>query len=318
MPLYNAGTAFKTCMESLLAQTWRSLEIIIVDDGSSDVSLTLAQEYADKYDHVILVHQENGGVSAARNRGMKEATGEFIAYVDADDIVYPEMYKTLIEMIQEDDLDMAQCNSDWSYADTGKVWLSIPPERLRSTGVLSGPDWLRKALACRRWTHVVWMGVYRHESIDKTGLIFEPGLHHQDILWTTEFMFNAKRVRFTDVPLYRYFLHSQSVSRTKRTGEKNRQYQRNYIRITEGLEQLNKKYAGQIPIYPEFRRQITYEAMRVCHAIKKEPDHEMRKQMIEEVFASGMYKRMVRGACGSIKLMYQMLLWSIRFYRWRR
>lgn len=129
-------------------------------------------------------------------------------------------------------------------------------------------------------------------------------------------MFNARRARYTETPLYRYYLHTDSVSRKKRIGRKNLEYQRHYIRITEALALLNDRYADRIPVYPEFRQQITYEAMRVCHAVKKEPDMATRQRMISDIFSSGMYWRMIMGV-RSLKLAYQMLLWSARLTAWR-
>ncbi|MDS1371699.1 hypothetical protein RJ999_11430, partial [Aliarcobacter butzleri] len=79
-------------------------------------------------------------------------------------------------------------------------------------------------------------------------------------------MFNATRVRYTEQSLYKYFLHDNSVSRLQRQGNKNLNYQRHYIKITRLSEKLNRDYARRIPIYPEFRQQITWEALRVCHA----------------------------------------------------
>ena len=316
IPLYNAGVDFTACMESLIGQTWTALEIIIVNDGSTDGSVNTAQRYADKYPHVRLLHQNNAGASVARNHGLAAATGEYVAFVDADDLVYPTMYEKLMKMALEDNLDVAQCNSDWSERGTGHTWQSIPTKRVRSTGVLTGPDWLRIALRSRRWTHVVWMGVYRREVIEKNNIKFIPGLHHQDIIWSTEFMFNAARARYTEESLYKYFLHDQSVSRLKRQGDKNLKYQRHYIKITRLLEKLNRDYADRIPIYPEFHQQITYEALRVCHCVRKEPDLLTRQRMIAEIFASGMYKRMVTNV-RSVKLAWHAMLWTLRFWRWR-
>lgn len=147
-------------------------EIIIVNDGSTDNSVDIAKYYAENYPHVRLLHRANAGASVARNRGMDIATGKYIAFVDADDLVYPHMYETLMTMALEDDLDVAQCNADWSERDTGVTRQSIPTDRIRSTGVLTGPDWLRMALFSRRWTHVVWMGVYRREVIEKNNIRF--------------------------------------------------------------------------------------------------------------------------------------------------
>ena len=88
IPLYNAGDDFRTCMESLITQTWTALEIIIINDGSTDNSVEIAKHYAENYPHVRLLHQANAGASVARNRGIEVATGKYVAFVDADDEVY--------------------------------------------------------------------------------------------------------------------------------------------------------------------------------------------------------------------------------------
>ena len=125
-------------------------------------------------------------------------------------------------------------------------------------------------LSSRRWTHVVWMGVYRRDVIVKNNIKFIAGLHHQDIVWTTEFEFNAVRARYTEQSLYKYYLHNTSVSRLNRQGIKPN-YQRHYIKITRLLGEIKSEIMlTKCTIYPEFHQQITYEALRVCHAVRKE------------------------------------------------
>jgi heptose III glucuronosyltransferase len=173
------------------------------------------------------------------------------------------------------------------------------------------------ALATNRYLHVVWLGVYRLELIKKNGLYFEPGLHHQDIPWTTELMFNARRVRYTQQILYRYYIHGQSISNQKRTGLKNVEYQRHYLKIAKMLDELNQRYKDRVRIYPEFPRQVTREALTVCHSVRREPDPAAQKAMIEDIYTSGTRKIMLRNARGP-KQWWQLVLWLIRLHKLRK
>lgn len=317
IPLYNAGKMFNNFMDSLISQTLSSLEIIIVNDGSTDGSDRIAQEYADKYPHVSIIHQANGGVSRARNTGLQIAKGRYVTFPDADDILQPDMYQTLINMCEKDDLDAAQCNGERYFVGSQKVKPIIPADRLTSTHVMDGATWLKTALATNRYLHVVWLGVYRLELIKKNALYFEPGLHHQDIPWTTEFMFNAQRVRYTQTVLYRYFIHDQSISNRKRIGMKNVEYQRHYLKIAKMLDDLNQRYKNRIKIHAEFPRQVTREALTVCHSIRREPDAAAQKMMIEDIYNSGTRKIMLRNARGA-KQWWQLLLWLKRLHCLRK
>ncbi|MGK3126751.1 glycosyltransferase [Candidatus Pantoea formicae] len=316
-PMFNAGSMLETFMQSLLAQTLTSLEIIIVDDGSTDGSGERADAYAQQHPHVHVIHQVNGGVSRARNAGLAIARGKYVTFPDADDTMSPAMYQTLVEMAERDNLDAVQCNAEWFFKSSQTTKPLIPLDRLTSTGVLSGPDWLNTALQTHRYMHVVWLGIYRRELIKQLNLTFEPGLHHQDIPWTTEFMLNVQRVRYTDQVLYRYYMHDASISNRKRTGQRNVEYQRHYLKIAQMLEEINARYRDSVKIYPAFHYQITREALSVCHTIRREPEESARQAMIADIFATQTHKRMLRNARGA-KQWYQLLLWLSRIYRWRK
>lgn len=317
IPLYNAGTSFEPFMASLLSQTLQSLEIIIVNDGSTDESAATAHRYAAEHAHIQVIDQQNGGVSLARNAGLAIATGQYVTFPDADDKLAPEMYSKLIAMARADDLDVAQCNAERVFwgGDTAKPL--IPTDRLQSTPVLSGAEWLGKALATNRYLHVVWLGIYRRALIEELNLLFEPGLHHQDIPWTTELMLNARRVRYTDEVMYRYYVHDRSISNQKRTGMRNVEYQRHYLKIARMLDEINLRYKQRVNIAPSLYRQVTKEALTVCHSIRREPDVDARQAMISDLLTSKTPRIMMRNARG-VRQWYQLLLWLSRIYRWRK
>jgi len=317
IPMYNAGAMFRNFMDSLITQTLSGLEIIVVNDGSTDGSDQVAQEYAEKFPNIRVINQPNGGVSRARNTGLKIAKGQYVTFPDADDILYPHMYQTLIDMCEQNDLDVAQCNGERYFVGSEKVKPIIPTDRLTSTGVMDGPTWLKTALATNRYLHVVWLGVYRLELIRKNALYFEPGLHHQDIPWTTEVMFNAQRVKYTQEILYRYFIHDQSISNQKRTGMKNVEYQRHYLKIARMLDELNQRYKDKIKIYAEFPRQVTREALTVCHSVRREPEPTAQKAMIDDIYTTGTRQIMLRNARGA-KQWWQLLLWLKRLHKLRK
>ncbi|QGU89791.1 glycosyltransferase [Erwinia sorbitola] len=317
VPLYNAGELFAPFMASLLAQTFEDLEIIIVDDGSTDGSGERADEYARQKSNITVIHQENGGVSCARNTGMKHIRGTYVTFPDADDILEPDLYSTLMAMVRTDDLDVAQCNALRTSSLYGPGTILIPLNRLRSTQIMSGTSWLDRALKTRRYLHVVWLGVYRVSLIKQANLQFVPGLHHQDILWTTEFMLNARRVRYNERALYHYLLHSESISNRPRVGQPNVEYQRHYLRICQRLEELNQQYSHSVKIHRSFHAQIFREALIVCHAIRREPDEAARQAMIADFLATDTLSRMRRNARG-LKQRYHLLLWHYRLWWWRK
>ena len=131
IPAYNIQDLLTRCVESVVSQDYPSelLEIIVVDDGSTDSTGKVADSLAFKYSNVTVLHQKNGGSSSARNNGMKHATGDYIGFVDSDDYVDPRMYKTLMEAALKYDADMVQISRDEIAEDGTKLPdVVIPPK----------------------------------------------------------------------------------------------------------------------------------------------------------------------------------------------
>ena len=115
VPIYNIEKYLPRCLESILAQTYKNIEVILVDDGSVDNSGMIADTYARNDQRIIVIHQVNKGVSAARNAGLDLATGDYIGFVDGDDYIEPDMYEILMRIIDEQQVDIAHCGYQMVY-----------------------------------------------------------------------------------------------------------------------------------------------------------------------------------------------------------
>lgn len=109
VPIYNSEKYLEKCLDSIICQTYRNLEIILIDDGSTDSSLDICERYGKVDERIIVLHKENGGNTSARKAGLAVATGEYVGYVDSDDWIEPVMYETLYEIFNDNNLDIVSC-----------------------------------------------------------------------------------------------------------------------------------------------------------------------------------------------------------------
>ncbi|MDR2463835.1 MAG: glycosyltransferase [Verrucomicrobiales bacterium] len=299
VPLYNAGKFFAPFMESLLAQNIAGWEIIIVNDGSTDGSGLAARTYAERHPFIRVIDQPNQGVSVARNTGLSAAVGRYVAFPDADDVLRPGMYRTLLLAAEERGLDLAQANGEYEWEERGNARTPIFPPRLKTTGVIDGAAWLKAGLESRKFLHVVWLAVYRLDFLRRHHLDrFAPGLHHQDIPWTTEVLYNARRVMYCARPFYWYRIHGQSVSHVRAGDPKLFRDARHYMKIAGMLDELNLRYQETITIHPVFRWQITKEALGVYHSARQAGAPAVRAQICRELLDRKLDQLMWRNAVG--------------------
>ena len=113
VPVYKVEAVLKKCLDSIITQTYENLEIILVDDGSPDISGKICDEYSKRDSRVKVIHKKNAGVAAARNSGLKVATGEYCTFVDSDDYVSPNIYQILLNSIVSSKSDVAICNIEY-------------------------------------------------------------------------------------------------------------------------------------------------------------------------------------------------------------
>lgn len=174
VPIYNAAHYLNACMDSLLSQTEKELQIILVDDGSTDESLSLAKTYKDRDPRVECYSQPHAGQSAARNEGLRHAKGEYIAFVDADDSLEPEWCAQYLKAIE-------------------------------------GVDYVQGEAPRNRFTYtVVWGRLYRREAIQD--LLFEEGMIYEDILWSVDLWLSGATCRIIPYVGYRYTANPHSTT----------------------------------------------------------------------------------------------------------
>lgn len=244
--VYNGEKFLAQFFECIEQQQLESYELILVNDGSTDGSLAVIDEWKARLPHIIVLEQENQGVSVARNTGLAVATGKYLAFPDIDDKLYPGMYRTLLEMAEKGRLDVATCNGRYVYETRKDIHPILPPDRLPSTGILPGHVWLKQALDSRKFLHVTWLNIYRREFIMQHKFHFEPGLRHQDIPWTTEALLAAERVQYTSEQFYDYYIHSESVSHKPDNDDTLMRSARHYMKILEMLEAINQRYPDKV------------------------------------------------------------------------
>lgn len=144
VPVYNASEALNDSIGSILAQTYTNLELVLVDDGSTDASPAVCDEFASRDDRVVVVHQRNGGVSSARNTGIAEATGEYLTFVDADDFLHPDALATVMPRLRQDQADLACFGMTFVRHDGQRV-VGRDVKSVAHGMLLESPDSLRES-----------------------------------------------------------------------------------------------------------------------------------------------------------------------------
>ncbi|MBN1777829.1 MAG: glycosyltransferase [Clostridiales bacterium] len=205
LPVFNAEKWLRRCLESILAQTHRELEIIAVDDGSSDQSLNILGEYAQKDSRIIVIKTAHEGVSAARNAALDIACGDYIGFADGDDVLSDTIFETLLEDITKAAADISICGFWFCYTDGTKRASS----NLEEPCILTGDTALEWTLRGDHFAGHLWNKLFRASLFENER--FDPELLVcQDVHMCVRLMQKAKRVVFNPTPLYDYCIHDES------------------------------------------------------------------------------------------------------------
>lgn len=233
IPAYNSESTIRRCVDSIRNQTYRNLEIIVVNDGSTDSTGEVVNEISNTDSRVKLISIPNGGVSHARNVGIDSATGDYIAFVDSDDTVDSDMYRSLLDLIHEYNVQIAHCS--YKNCDEKGTVLS----KVGGTGkvIVQGSEQAVECLLTGKYfTGGAWNKLYSDKIIGTTR--FDENIKiNEDILFNFEVFSKSEKTVYTDEPFYNYYAVSSSATHSMRSVLGNEQV----LYVAEKIEQLSRR-----------------------------------------------------------------------------
>lgn len=249
VPVYNVEKYVLRCLLSLENQTFKDMEIIVVNDGSQDGSKDLILKFKERYDNIIYVEKTNGGLSDARNYGMKYASGEYIAFLDSDDFVDYSTYELLYNKAIEENADYVECDFYWAYHIEGDKWNNKKDVGVRYT---------TKKEMFEKGRVVAWNKLIKRSIIQEE---FPVGLKYEDVEFFYKLIPNITKFAFVEEPLIYYVQREDSLV--------NKQ---NYktSQIFNVLDNVIEFYRKQ-NLYEEYKDEIeyTYSRILLCSSLKR-------------------------------------------------
>ena len=206
VPVYKVEPYLDKCVSSIVNQTYKNLEIILVDDGSPDNCPAICDEWAKKDSRIRVIHKPNGGLSDARNAGMAVASGEFIGFVDSDDLIDKGFTEQLYNALKETGADISACDFREFHNDTE---VSALVNKTAQVEVSTCEEAIEDILHNRRFRVVVWNKLYTRKIL--SGESFEKGRTHEDEFFTYRLYDKASILAYIDTPLYSYRQLSGSI-----------------------------------------------------------------------------------------------------------
>ena len=243
VPVYNARDYIEKCLDSLINQSLKDIEIIVVDDGSTDDTYKIVSKYKDK---IRLIKQKNGGVASARNKGLSVAKGEYIAFVDSDDWVELDMFSKLYNKAIENNYDAVECN--FKYVDDNKEWNGVIDIDADVVTLKEKKKYFIKMFP------VIWNKIYKREKIKN--IKFKDGVWAEDVEFLYRVIPNIDTIGKVNEELYYYYQREKSESRLF----DKRVY--NYIDNFNGIIDYYKKNN----IYYLYKTELEYCYVRYIYA----------------------------------------------------
>lgn len=268
VPFYNVENYIEKCLQSLVNQTLEEIEILLVNDGSQDKSEKIAKKFVETYpDKIVYLKKENGGLSDARNYAIPYAKGEYIAFLDSDDYVEPNMYEEMYDKAKKENLDYVECNFLWEYPD--KV--------LESRGKL----YSNKKEMFLHTRVVAWNKLIKREVIQNNKIEFPKGYRYEDVEFFYKILPDINTYGIVQKPFIHYVQRENSISNVQNSRTKE---------IIDVLEHVIQYYKTN-NLFEEYKEEIEYVYARyiLCSSMLRMvmiEDKKERKEIIELAWKS--------------------------------
>lgn len=278
LPVYNVAPYLRQSLDSIIAQTLSDIEIICVDDGSTDESGQILDEYKEKDERIKVIHKKNAGTGAARNDGLKIATGECIGFVDPDDWILPNMYERLYNLLQDKGLDIVMFTPDVYNDKTGKHEGFLYFQDSNFPKFLDDKVFNKDDISPFSYPMCVWNKLYRKRLFDENNIEFAEGLDFEDHKVIFKSLFTAKRIYFIREKLYVY-RHSREGSIL--SDNDTRMF--DHIKIYDIVENILKETGNWEKFHLDFLRYKVHNILYYYTMIKPQYKKDYYNKMVKSL-----------------------------------
>ncbi|WP_053954707.1 glycosyltransferase [Inediibacterium massiliense] len=212
VPIYKVEDLIYRCVKSLINQTFDNIEIILVDDGSPDNCPKMCDEYAKEDSRITVIHKSNGGLSDARNAGLKAAKGDYVLFVDSDDYIELDSCEKFVNTIGNEKVDIVVAGAKKIIGE--KISLMQPSQETINKQY-KGSDYLEIELRNLNAKMAVWLNLYRRKFLLENNFLFKVGLLHEDEQWTPRVFLKSKNIIVLGYEFYNYIIRDDSISKAK-------------------------------------------------------------------------------------------------------
>ncbi len=318
IPVFNNEPFLDESLSSARAQTELSVEIIIIDDGSTDASLSKIKAHAELDPRIMVIAQANQGVSAARNAGLDRASGKWLAFLDGDDWLAPGSLAAWHQQAEQGNLDCVMCNG-FTFETHPQAFLDTKPlailRRQPWESTLSGAEWMVHGVKQREWSHYVWLQFCRRSVVEEAHMRFRRDMIHEDIPWTFQLALAVKRLGFSQPPRYGYRRNRASLTQS-RSADKVRNRITSYLKVAALLRDFAEGQPSAVR--KALHKQTLREMGHFLGLMRKgNVSRTDRTQIAAEFLAAGFAGTMLKGCSNYRELAATFKAWYL-CHIWKR